>query len=320
MGRNTKPKVGNSDKTKIGGKTAQNETKLASKWKASAVGLQEQLSLVETNNNRKTRKIEPKQLSLKGKEIDTGDKSAKNNNAVPAKSPSRAVRSTRNETKQKGTGERSERSVQDDEMLDETPNENDHEFEVDGIRVMVNASEDEFGDESDFTDYENEEDEPAQKEDQPSTSGLNAAVSQENAADEEVNDEERAMQFLAANPGVGKVFKKWIKEGIAEEAAKNKDKKTGELSRNHGLRAVKSPSDTTIYAPALNKIQPLDGGANEAIVKISNFVDEMRIASNASTPSRNAMPEVPERQSVERADEVEDDVDDEIQLQPEKQF
>ena len=133
----------------------------------------------------------------------------------------------------------------------------------------------------------------------------------------DIQNEEQAYYFLATNPHLGNVFKCMIKEGIAEETAKittlqagkglvNKRRQNDENTRNENqdmrncnkvpdvnnkavqqtrAQAIKSPSDTTIYAPALKKLPSRnDSDANDIIQRISNFVEEIRIGSNASTP------------------------------------
>ena len=47
------------------------------------------------------------------------------------------------------------------------------------------------------------------------------------------------------------------------------------------VTAIKSPSDTTIYAPALNKLAK-QAGTEHMIDRISNFVEGIRLETNSS--------------------------------------
>ena len=113
--------------------------------------------------------------------------------------------------------------------------------------------------------------------------------------------------MITANPHLENYFKKMIKQGIQEEQRKSvsspkgtvevlpgtsgepmqaektprketvtpkKNGKTGEM--------IKSPSDTTIYAPALNKVNKNPQGNIEIIDKISNFVEGIRLETHFS--------------------------------------
>ena len=101
------------------------------------------------------------------------------------------------------------------------------------------------------------------------------------------------MQFLAENPHLGKVFRKMIQQGIqddhdrrsqagsnqaGESSPKNQsvNSPTMEASKRGSPQIIKSPSDTTIYVPALHKINEADN-AEEIMDKVSNFVESMRI-------------------------------------------
>ena len=111
---------------------------------------------------------------------------------------------------------------------------------------------------------------------------------------------------MALNPHLGNVFKRMIKEGIQEESKKQQGKcskiadqqkkinnkttvnKTQRGQNNDVSKVMKSPSDTTLYAPAFKKITSQDtSDSNEIIQCISNFVEEIRIGSNPSTPKGN---------------------------------
>ena len=115
-----------------------------------------------------------------------------------------------------------------------------------------------------------------------------------------IESEEQAYQFMATNPHFSNAFKRMIKEGIAEEAKATQPKgksaaNTAEQSKiktnltkpkRRDMTVIpKSPSDTTLYTPALKKIPSnTELDSNEMLQKISNFVEEIRISSNPGTP------------------------------------
>ena len=107
-----------------------------------------------------------------------------------------------------------------------------------------------------------------------------------------VNSEEDAVKFLSSNPYLGNLFKKMIKEGIQEESKKQRKGNEIVAIPNESNKQcdnatpiktpierqpvmMKSPSDTTIYAPALTKLPSNDGNASEIMDRISNFVEEI---------------------------------------------
>ena len=123
-------------------------------------------------------------------------------------------------------------------------------------------------------------------------------------------NEQEAVDFLASNPYLGNLFRHMIKEGIQEEVGKHIQKVEQKLQNNdskinagkgnkvNGKKKVKptvknfppcikSPSDTTIYAPALRQLSNNDDH-DPIIDKISNFVDEIRLETEQrkSSPVR----------------------------------
>ena len=225
MGKNTTKAVRKSDRTKVVAKKPQTQQKSTMKRETLKSEDTEQPSPMVKPN--KTRKLEPKRLNLsKGK--------LKNNNVIPTKSP----------TKPNNTKKISDEMEQIDsgaDLLEFSGNE----FEMDGIRVTVNASEDDFEDEeyTDLSDCDPEmgddQDEdspdeeiilndPTEGTDMPSTStegitpqGLMAnPVESENSQIPQIESEEQAYHFLATNPHLRNVFKRMIKEGVAEETRK----------------------------------------------------------------------------------------------------
>ena len=120
-------------------------------------------------------------------------------------------------------------------------------------------------------------------------------------------NEKEAEQFLATNPYLGDLMKRMIKEGVQEEVSRYSlplppkeglpDKGVGKgrlggdnLERSKVYQAVnKSPSNNTIYAPALNKVIPDSAGntTEQVMDKISNFVEGIRLETqHRLTPVR----------------------------------
>ena len=108
-----------------------------------------------------------------------------------------------------------------------------------------------------------------------------------------IGSEEEAQNFVKQNPHLGNYFKKMIQEGIAEELRKpekgkqitNNDKDDKEKNKNK-VNLIKSPSDTTLYAPAMKKL--INDGKNDKdhiIDRISNFVEEIRIETTRGMPA-----------------------------------
>ena len=133
-----------------------------------------------------------------------------------------------------------------------------------------------------------------------------------------IDNEEDAMKYLTSNPFLEKAMKKMIQQSIAEEntnAAKGKSMVTPLNSPQKGTDVIpvnvtsgnktgkdntllKSPSDTTLYAPALRKLPPNTCVTNkdELIDRISNFVEEIHFEGDEqrreSGVSRRKMPDV----------------------------
>ena len=133
-----------------------------------------------------------------------------------------------------------------------------------------------------------------------------------------IDNEEDAMKYLTSNPFLEKAMGKMIQQSIAEEntnAAKGKSMVTPLNSPQKGTDVIpvngtsgnktgkdntllKSPSDTTLYAPALRKLPPNTCVTNkdELIDRISNFVEEIHFEGDEqrreSGVSRRKMPDV----------------------------
>ena len=117
-------------------------------------------------------------------------------------------------------------------------------------------------------------------------------------------EEQEAAKLLADNPRLGNIFQKWIQEGVQQEVKKHvgtiNAKKQGKVVNNTSIRneqgngvMVKSPSDTTIYAPAFHRLNSSNKGispAQEVVDKITNFVEGIRLeteSQNRVTPNAN---------------------------------
>ena len=101
-------------------------------------------------------------------------------------------------------------------------------------------------------------------------------------------EEAEAMRLLAENPNLENVFRRMIRDGIREETQnlahpnpqvmEKQTQKTKGKKHPNNIITAKSPSDTTIYAPALNKVQSEQA---DMVDKISNFVEEICIAGQS---------------------------------------
>ena len=143
--------------------------------------------------------------------------------------------------------------------------------------------------------------------------------------DDEINHsdsdgEAEAMRLMSRNPKIGKFFKNLIKEGIKEgiqaskgvESPGKSDHSNEVISQaetvadiqmdplgpttpvnkkavNQGKSPVKSPSDTTLYVPALRQLH--NQNESEGIIeKISNFVEGIRFDSQRRVDRRSTSP------------------------------
>ena len=145
----------------------------------------------------------------------------------------------------------------------------------DGIQVQVNDSEDDFGNESEY-------------EDSSDSSGSSEYDSDDDSFEDSQNavftDESHIEDQVRSNPEIQKIVKAMVREELKEE--KRKEKKMGKASKINNSRntpvmnrknpnsLVKSPSDTTLYMPALHKTS---GNNPDLVDKISEFVEGIRI-------------------------------------------
>ena len=187
--------------------------------------------------------------------------------------------------------------------------EEDENMEHDGIVVTVPDNEDHFSESE--TDGDGEED-CYQARDQPSGSNppnLNDRNLQSNTDDDEVaiamaTKKSFLRKELERDPQLKEVFYDMMEDEIQEREQRRrsvtKKANTSTSKANHsqrmpitptskGIEIIKSPSDTTIYTPALKK-------ANEAtkvsdiINKITNFVESIRMDSDIRSRSTPRTP------------------------------
>ena len=207
-----------------------------------------------------------------------------------------------------------------EKIVMEKPSEPEDNEEMDclndGIRLTVNASDDDLsGQSEDEADLEREdmgensmfsEGEIPDSQSEPGNlqNSENVKLQQNNnrTCEEQpqqnttasmgmsITSDEDALRFIEANPHFGNVFKKMIQEGIAEEKRTSKGKNANivvgiqhdKCTKNDSvISAIKSPSDTTIYAPALNKATN-QVGTDHMIDHISNFVEGIRLEMSSS--------------------------------------
>ena len=171
------------------------------------------------------------------------------------------------------TGGGTEKNEENDDDLNEL---------YDGIEVNVNASEDDFVDSDVDDDYDQLVDHTDSRQ-----QGINQ---NDNRVRGNENDAEAAKQGSSGLTHKEKLqmwkndpdFRQLVKEVMAEDlnerqSSRDNDQK-GMNKSPKVINVTKSPSDTTIYRPAFKKVNE---SANDAIVKISNFLDGMRIATTA---------------------------------------
>ena len=322
MGKQTKQKAAKVAKNKKVDEKSVNARERASKRKALPSPASGQRSSLEPN---KTRKLNPKKGYVPERSSSqNGKNNAINNNAIPLGSKtlppenffiqqpnlgSRRLRSDNLKVKQTKSG--SNKVRKDGKIPSPIAEDPDPADLDDGIRVVVHASDNDFGESEaesdDMTDGEDESEQPIEEEPDPE---LESPLEGDNVADNASVDsgviqlnppagmelptiatEEEAYQFMEANPHLGSVFRQMITQGIRDGLERQQENHAGEIStrdppcvtpkvvvaKTHN--AIKSPSDTTLYAPALRKRANSGENANDIIEKISNFVEEVRLES-----------------------------------------
>ena len=144
----------------------------------------------------------------------------------------------------------------------------------------------------------------------------------------DAKSEQQALKILADNPHLNNVFMKLIKKGIREEIDDKQSISEGKRKTNNSANkgklqtttqqiqgkepssdsqmrkttavpktpinrgratVVKSPSDTTIYAPALKRHDPDVEKSGDIMERISNFIEEIRFdtVDHVSSPNKS---------------------------------
>ena len=213
------------------------------------------------------------------------------------------------------------------DSLMHSDDEQAEEIFTDGVKLTVDVEEDDLGESNSNSMIDEDDIEPVEALGSSDTDRGESQETQEGSqqrnnnrqisaaepvevtpgvATQVITNDEQVSQFLESNPYLGNYFKKLIQEGIAEgpqRVAQKTKGRSGETEpsvnaekggltpkrRSTMIQQVKSPSDTTIYAPALKKL--VGNTVNEGdhlIERISNFVEEIRLetASREQTPKR----------------------------------
>ena len=234
--------------------------------------------------------------------------SSGNNNAIPVGSTSKGEHSAPNKS----------RDVEPKRLFTESnPLGNDLDPEAvdmnDGILVTVHAPEGEFEDEIDSNAEDSDTEQTMSDsevifnigndgnefESSQNTLPQCFETGNESVTDTPLESVDELMEKYGNNPNFMTIVERMVKKTIGtNETNKESDKpvnSTGESSNNEGTRQqqgnnkeqLKSPSDTTIYAPRLNKLEKGNFvDKDDMLEKISNFVESIRGEVRRATPTR----------------------------------
>ena len=189
----------------------------------------------------------------------------------------------------------------------------------DGVMVDVPDSEDDFKD----SEYESEDDEETEIDNNMSTRNQqDQAINQLQEEDEEIENNEDSdpeitlstkkkflRKELERDPRLKEVFQEMVRDEISiqtermgrqeklngrnmngKEKTEQSDDRFGNNNQMKNLVAQKSPSDSTLYMPALVEVGERNM-ANNIIDNISNFVESIRMeSSELETPKNRSMP------------------------------
>ena len=190
-------------------------------------------------------------------------------------------------------------SQTDHNSSDESQNIVDDTFEGDGIEVSVHASEDEFQESDEDLPIQNDEDALNDPQTVQTESPAVQGPSVSNVNEEQVEDvaANKMNPWQLTNPEWMQMMNEMVQEGIKKGietinkqrtqgniARGTPGKETGVQSHENSRRMVKSPSDTTLYTPAVRKTTTPDNGV---IDRISNFVENIQIQTAAATNREN---------------------------------
>ena len=125
------------------------------------------------------------------------------------------------------------------------------------------------------------------------------------------NSRAQAERLLADNPHLGNIFQQMIQQGVEREVRKQIGQKTPKQGNGKGgggnnpnphkvtnprekVGLIKSPSDTTVYAPALHMLNesPQGMSAESAMDKISSFVEGIRLETQHRVTPTRGIPQV----------------------------
>ena len=190
------------------------------------------------------------------------------------------------------------------------------ECELDGIQVAVNPEEDQFNSSVDSDlDYDDTElnettTTPKRVPTPPKLSSNEKAQQSLDSESERMNKMKKLRAELQADPDVQQLVNELVQENVQKEMSLHKRSQesigeTPKRSKDKGNkvrstpkrrlcdRIVKSPSDTTLYTPALKK----EMETNNVIDRISDFVETIRIQDQharewPSTSRRQQPPDV----------------------------
>ena len=111
--------------------------------------------------------------------------------------------------------------------------------------------------------------------------GNNSAEQTQNKIDDGLSEDD--YDRLVTDPVFKRVLDKWYTEKQAQEDKEGKNsgkkgtqkgkssKRKNSVGNNMGVQTIKSPSDTTLYTPALKRATK----ENDVIQKISNFIESV---------------------------------------------
>ena len=160
----------------------------------------------------------------------------------------------------------------------------DAEIEHDGVEVAVQSSDDEFRDEEGLNSSQNDASSSDESEDEEVTLNTNKDKLQELKNDPQFAKyiEQLVEQKVQETTGVNKKGKKANDKGNGNDA---NDKLVTPLRKTNvscKLPGVKSPSDSTLYTPALKRVSETRQ-ANDMLNRITTFVEGIRLESTGGT-------------------------------------
>ena len=146
----------------------------------------------------------------------------------------------------------------------------------DGLAVAVDASEDDFPESEPESEGEiPSNDSPTQQDREQSPHSSENGNSDSDEETEVILARRKLAKKISRDPKLHRAFDSMVEDEIQTRG-------NTPIQRRSPL--VKSPSDTTLYTPALRKVKE----TSDVINQISNFVDEMRIEEDRYRKRRNS--------------------------------